>query len=371
MYTIILAFLTAFTLTYFVIPSIIRISEKKRLFDEPGERRSHTVSTPSLGGIGIFAGVLFSIVLWTPFDVFEENQYILCSFIIIFLIGVSDDLDPLTPTAKLIGQVLAAVILVFKSNVKLTSLYGILGVQALPEWAAVTLSVFTILVIINAFNLIDGINGLSGSMGILISVVLGSWFYFVENIQLAIVSFALAGACMAFLKYNITPARIFMGDTGSLFLGVTCSILAIKFIEVHNVLPDNHAYSVNAAPAVAIGILILPLFDTLRVFTVRILRGTSPMSPDRNHLHHLLIDSGLTHMQATSVLVFTNALFIGFALYFQHIGNMNLLLLILLMALIGSGILHYNVRKIRRQKGETEVQKKSSDSIAITAGKND
>ena len=114
MYTLILAFITAFTLTYNVIPSIIRISEKKRLFDEPGERRSHTVQTPSLGGIGIFAGVLFSIVLWTPFTVFGDLQYILCAFIIIFLIGVSDDLDPLTPTNKLIGQLLAAVILVFR-----------------------------------------------------------------------------------------------------------------------------------------------------------------------------------------------------------------------------------------------------------------
>ena len=233
-----------------------------------------------------------------------------------------------------------------------------------------TLSVFTILVIINAFNLIDGINGLSGSMGILIAGVLGFWFYLVENIQLAIVAFSLAGACMAFLKYNFTPAKIFMGDTGSLFLGVTCSILAVKFIEMHNVLPDNHAYSINAAPAVAIGILILPLFDTLRVFTVRILRGKSPMSPDRNHLHHLLIDTGLTHMHATGILVFTNMLFIGFALYFQHIGNMNLIVLILLLSIIASGILHYNVRKIRRDKSSIKPAAKK-ETVIISPAKND
>lgn len=373
MYILILAFITAFTLTYNVIPSIIRISEKKRLFDEPGERRSHTVQTPSLGGIGIFAGVLFSMVLWTPFTVFGDLQYILCAFIIIFLIGVSDDLDPLTPTNKLIGQLLAAIILVFKANIKLTSLYGILGVQVLPEWAAILLSVFSILVIINAFNLVDGINGLSGSLGTLISIVLGSWFFLTKNLDLAIVSFSLAGACIAFLKYNITPAKIFMGDTGSLFLGLTCSILAIQFIEIHNVLPDNNVYAINAAPAVAIGIMILPLFDTLRVFTVRAMRGRSPMSPDRNHLHHLLLDSGLSHMQATSVLVFTNVIFIGFALYFQHIGNMNLLLLILILALLGTAILHYNVRRQKLKEMVALNKKKAAeiDKISSSSSEND
>jgi len=308
-----------------------------------------------------------------PFTVFGDLQYILCAFIIIFLIGVSDDLDPLTPTNKLIGQLLAAVLLVFKANVKLTSLYGILGIQVLPEWAAISLSVFTILVIINAFNLVDGINGLSGSLGTLISVVLGSWFFLTKNLDLAIVSFSLAGACVAFLKYNITPAKIFMGDTGSLFLGLTCSILAIQFIEIHNVLPDNNVYAINAAPAVAIGIMILPLFDTLRVFTVRAMRGRSPMSPDRNHLHHLLLDSGLSHMQATTILVTTNVLFIGFALYFQHIGNMNLIMLILALALIGTAILHYNVRKQKiKEMQELERKKKAkSDLISSTSTDND
>ena len=200
MYEIVLSFLTAFTLTYFAIPSIINIARVKNLCDEPGERRSHTVSTPSLGGIGIFAGVIFSVILWTPFDNFKELQYILCSFIIIFLIGAKDDIIPIAPNKKLIGEVLAAAILVFKSNVKITSMYGIFGIYELPEVVSVLLSIFTILVIINAFNLIDGINGLSGSIATLISVTLGTWFFLTNQIELAIVGFALAGAVIAFLK---------------------------------------------------------------------------------------------------------------------------------------------------------------------------
>jgi len=317
--------------------------------DEPGERRSHTVSTPSLGGIAIFAGVLFSIILWTPFQIFGDLQYILCSFIIIFLIGAKDDILPMRPRNKLIGQFLAAAILVWKANVKLTSFYGILGIYDLPEWFAIPFSIFIIIVIINAFNLIDGINGLSGSIGTLIAMFLGVWFFLVDRTDLAIVAFAMSGAVVAFLKYNFTPAKIFMGDTGSLFVGLTCAILTIEFIELHKVLA-NHPYAFHAVPAVAIGILILPLFDTLRVFTTRIARGKSPLYPDRTHIHHLLLDYGFTHMQATGILVAVNVMFIMIVFYFQDIGTLNLLLLVFTIALVLSIGLYWSVyqKKLRQ-----------------------
>lgn len=331
MYDIILAFITSFALTYLAIPSIIHVALKKHLVDEPGERRSHKVSTPSLGGIGIFAGMLFSIIMWTPFNYFGDLQYILCAFIIIFLIGAKDDIDPMSPSKKFVGELFAAAILVFKANVKLTSLYGIFGIFVLPEWASIILSIFTILVIINAFNLIDGINGLSGSLGFLITVTLGYWFYLVDSIEISIVAFSLCGSVVAFLRYNITPAKIFMGDTGALLLGMVCSILAIKFIELHNEIPGS-PYTFDAAPSMAVAILILPLFDTLRVFVIRIMNGKSPFHPDRLHIHHLLIDTGLTHTQATALLFVTNVLFILLAIKLQHIGNLALLIVLLASA---------------------------------------
>ncbi len=343
MYDVILSMITAFTLTYLAIPSIINVAKKKGLVDEPGERRSHKDSIPTLGGIGIFAGVIFSIVLWTPFNVFQDLQYILCAFIILFLIGAKDDILPMSAWKKLGGQIFAASLLVFKANIRLTSLYGIFGIYELPHWIGIGLSIFTILVIINAFNLIDGINGLSGSISTLISLTLGTWFFLIDQIDLAIVAFALAGSVIAFLKYNFTPARIFMGDTGSLLVGMVCAILAIKFIEMHRTLQDS-IYALKSAPAVAIGILILPLFDTLRVFVIRILRGHSPLSPDRRHIHHMLIDSGLTHMQATFSLVIVNVLFILLAIKYQDIGNLNLLMLILIIAGLLTAALHFYIR---------------------------
>lgn len=347
MNSIVLAFITSLALTYLAIPSIIGIAKKKNLFDEPGERRSHTVRTPSLGGIAIFAGTLFSIILWTPFQYFGDLQYILCSFIIIFLIGAKDDIDPISPTKKFLGELFAACILVFRANVRLTSLYGIMGVGELHYAWSVILSIFTIIVIINAFNLIDGINGLSASLGILISATLGIWFMKIDAVELAMVAFALVGSLVAFLKYNITPAKIFMGDTGALLLGLVCSILTIKFIELHRVIGDS-PYAFKAAPSIAIAILILPLFDTLRVFTIRLLKGKSPFFPDRSHIHHLLIDTGLTHMQATGILIFVNIAFIFLAVSLQGIGNLYLLLVILLVAIILSMVL--NKLSIAKQK---------------------
>jgi len=331
-YDIILAFITAFGLTYVAIPSIISVARKKNLVDEPGERRAHHVSTPSLGGIAIFAGVIFSIILWTPFNYFADLQYILCSFIIIFLIGAKDDIDPISPRIKFLAQLFAAFILVFTAKIKITSFYGIFGIQELPLIWSYLFSILTIIVIINAFNLIDGINGLSGSLGALICCTFGTWFLMIDVVELAIVAFATAGAIIAFLYYNVTPAKIFMGDTGSLLLGLVCSILAIEFIEQNKIL-ENSAYFVSSAPSVAIGILILPLFDTMRVFVLRIIKGKSPFSPDKTHIHHLLLNTGLNHMQSTGVLVFINVFFIMVSLYFQFLGTEWLLFILLTLAL--------------------------------------
>lgn len=349
MYDIILSFITAFVLTYLAIPSIIHIAKEKHLVDVPGDRTSHQEVTPSLGGIGIFAGMIFSIVLWTPFKVFGDLQYILGSFIIIFLIGAKDDILPMSPGKKMLGQLLAAFILVYKANIRLTSFYGIFGVYQLPEVVSIVVTIFTIIVIINAFNLIDGINGLSGGIGAIISFALGTWFLLIDSMGLAIIAFSLLGAIGAFLRYNVTPAKIFMGDTGSLLLGLVCAILVIQFIELHKLIPGSKFYF-RAAPAAAIGILILPLFDTFRVFVTRVLRGRSPFQPDRNHIHHLLIDTGLSHMQATIILMFINVVFIGLVMKFQFLGNMNLLVLVLGLATALTALLYFISRKKRQQK---------------------
>ncbi|MDQ3141547.1 MAG: undecaprenyl/decaprenyl-phosphate alpha-N-acetylglucosaminyl 1-phosphate transferase [Bacteroidota bacterium] len=333
MYQIVLCFLTSFFITYAAIPSIIKIAKVKMLVDEPGGRRSHILNIPTLGGIAIFAGVIFSIILWTPFEHFGKLQYILCSFIIIFLIGAKDDILPLTPYKKMLGQIFACGLLVFLSNIRITSFYGIFFIDEIPYWLSILLSFFTLLVIINAFNFIDGINGLAAGLGILISATFGSWFYLTDQLVLAILSFALVGALSAFLKYNVTPAKIFMGDTGALLIGTICGIMTIQFIELHKN-PAIPEFQMESGPSVAIGILFIPLYDMLRVFVLRTIKAQSPFHADRTHIHHKMIDAGLTHLQASCILVGANLLVIVGVIQFRVIGNFYLLLSLTTLSLI-------------------------------------
>lgn len=345
MHALVLGFITAFTLTYLIIPVIIRIAQERKLYDHPNERSAHQDPTPSLGGIGIFAGTICAVVLWTPIHSFGILQYILASFVLIFLIGVLDDLLPMSAPKKFLGQVLVAIILAYKSDVRLTSLYGILGIEELPELTGFLISVVIIVGIINSFNLVDGINGLAGSIGLLACTTWGIWFAATGSTALAVVAFSLTGAIVAFLKYNFTPARIFMGDTGSLLIGTVCAILAIKFVELNRQDLVDSRFAFRAAPAIAMAVLIIPLFDTLRVFLMRVLRGKSPFSPDKNHIHHLLLQAGLNHMQATMALVVVNLLFILLAFSLHTLGSMALLLIELSLALLLTELLRFLVRR--------------------------
>ncbi|MBK6930026.1 MAG: undecaprenyl/decaprenyl-phosphate alpha-N-acetylglucosaminyl 1-phosphate transferase [Saprospirales bacterium] len=346
MFALLLGFITAFTLTYLAIPVIIRVAREKKLYDRPNERSAHAEPTPSLGGIAIFAGTICGIILWAPVQLFGTLQYVLAALVIIFLIGIRDDLSPLSPAKKLFGQMLAALILVYKSHVKVNSFDGVFGLYELPELVSFSLSIIAIAGIINAFNLIDGINGLAGSIGLLVCLTLGCWFFAAGHIAFAVVALSLAGALTAFLKYNFTPARIFMGDTGAMLTGAVCALLAIKFIELNRTAPVAVAFRPGAAPAIAVAILILPLFDTLRVITHRLSNGKSPFYPDRSHIHHTLLDAGLTHMQATSVLVALNTLIILWVAAL-HAWETNLLFLLELVFVLA---LSYWLRRLVRQR---------------------
>ena len=351
MFNIVLSFITAFALSYMMMPSIIDMAILKKLaVPAPRARDAHKVPTPSLGGISIFIGVVFSIILWTPYDIFEDLQYILCGLLILFVIGVKDDIVEMSARRKLVGQILAAGILVFKSDILITDFQGIFDVNELPGWVSVALSIFVIIVIMNSFNLIDGINGLSGSITTLVTLFFGGWFLAVDEAGLAIMAFATMGSVVAFLRYNFPNAKVFMGDAGSLVLGMIISVLTIRFIELQIKLPVTNPYHYSAAPAMAIATLILPLFDTARVFISRAIRGRSPLQPDRNHVHHLLIDSGLSHTQATLILVTVNVIFIILVVQLQGMGNALLLGFIILLALAFMGVLQLRVMRKRRLK---------------------
>lgn len=300
----------------------------------------------------MFIGFILSILLTLNFaQEAPEFQFYIAAFLLIFFLGIKDDIMVISPTKKFLGQLLVASILIYKANLVITNMHGLFGVSELNPFCSYALTIFAIVVIINAFNLIDGVDGLAGGLGLMSSLVFAIFFLVNKNIPYAVLGFSFAGCLLAFLYYNFYPARIFMGDTGSLLIGLVNSILVLKFIQDGT---NYSLYPVAATPAVGFGVLLLPLMDTLRVFTIRVVQGRSPFSPDRNHIHHLFLSRGFDHKSVTLICVFSAVVISVAAFTFQGIGTS--LLLVALMTLFFSLVYLLSYKKskykLRAIKGE-------------------
>jgi UDP-N-acetylmuramyl pentapeptide phosphotransferase/UDP-N-acetylglucosamine-1-phosphate transferase len=347
-YQCILSFLVACFVAVIAIPVVIKISELKSLMEKPGERRSHTTPTPTFGGIAIYAGVLIAYFLWPSIDQTEiyRTNLSVAGMTILFFIGIKDDLVGIDPNKKIMFQVLAAMILIFFGELRVDYLYGILGFHHIPDIVGILLTCFIFIALTNAINLIDGIDGLAGGIATIASATFGGWFLLTNHFTMACLAFTLAGALIGFLRFNFSKtSKIFMGNTGSLIIGFMLAFFAVRFVNL-NVSFRYEPTAFFNAPIIAIVILIVPIFDTLRVFLVRILAGRSPFSADRNHMHHILLDNGLTHLQTTTVLCgLSLANTILFFLLHRNISNTESLLI--LAALFGLYMLVSFVLKMR------------------------
>ncbi len=361
----------AFIITFLAIPIILQVAEKKNLYDIPDERKIHINPVASLGGVGIFAGFLLASLLSIQVYLNQEFQYFFAAALVIFFLGLKDDLMILSASKKFIGQIIAASILIHLGGIRFDSMHGLFGFEGVSEGFGLALSYLTIIVVINSFNLIDGVDGLASSLGILSMFVFGVYFFIINQQAYALLSFAMAGSLVAFLIFNHQPARIFMGDSGSLMIGLVNSILVIKFINVAN--SPLVAVPIQSAVAVGFAILIVPLLDTLRVFSIRIYKGRSPFTPDRNHVHHLLLDRGLSHAAITFTCVAINIAFIAMAYLGKSLGPNYLLLIMLSISFAGLGMLYYARprRKMviaKRSDGATEL-KTASKVVTLTKEK--
>ena len=359
---ILLSSALAFIITFFAIPVIIQVAKDKKLFDEPDERKVHKTVIPTLGGLGIFAGFIIATLMGVPAGISSELQYFAAAAIVVFFLGIKDDILVLSASKKFIGQLIAAGILIRFGGVSLNNMHGLLGVYEIPHIASIALSLFTIIVITNSFNLIDGVDGLAGCLGLLTAVVFGSYFLYTGYTMYAVMAFSLAGSLIGFLIYNFSPAKIFMGDTGSLLLGLVNSILVIKFINLAGS-PDV-SFPIEAAPAVGFSILMIPLFDTLRVFGLRILDRRSPFSPDRTHIHHFLLDLGFSHKKITLTCVSANIVLIAMAFSLRSLGTSTVVAILMLTAFAFIGIIYFF-----RQKTKSVVVQKSTDKELIKSHK--
>lgn len=299
-----LCFLTAFAISLVTIPPIIHFVTRYKLYDVPDHRKMHSAPIPTMGGIAIFFGMMAALAWWFPL---EGNTPALAFFIaicILFCIGIMDDLRDLSAKFKLLIEIVLA-IMIAVAGIRLESMNGLFGIYELPIAAQYALTVLAIVGVTNAFNLIDGIDGLAGGLGFMSLIVLGLFLTMSGEAGLALIAFAMAGALLAFLYFNFNPAKIFMGDTGSLVLGFVIAVLCIKLTQVNN---NGTARILHHAPVFVLGIVMIPVFDTLRVFAERIWRGKSPFHADKTHIHHLLTNAGYSHAFALKMICAVHAM---------------------------------------------------------------
>ena len=319
--------LVSFLFGWIAMPVVIRIAKAKGFVVRPNKRMSHTGEVPNIGGLNI----CFSFILTYLFFEFEQmnhNQFFMIGLFAIMVIGFIDDILVLTPLSKLLGETLAGIALIGFADIRITHLHGIFGINEIGIIPSYLISLFILIAIINAVNLIDGIDGLASGLGILYCLFFAIYFGLVGETGWSFIGICMIGSLAVFFIYNVFGNRdkIFMGDSGSLLLGYLLTAFVFRFCEINALGSIPAQFHMSASPAVAICVLTVPIFDTIRVSITRIKKGRSPFQPDKNHIHHLLLRTGLNHIQTTCVLLLVSLLFIALGIVGR---NWNLWLLLI------------------------------------------
>lgn len=323
------ALLISGLLVYICIPVIVRISEEKNLMDKPNKRKINKKPVPNLGGVAIFIGIIIAVLLAIGRMNYNDLRYILAAIILLFFIGIKDDILIISPRMKFGVQAICAIILIMLGDIRFTHFHGIFGINALSYTSSFILSLITIVGLTNAFNLIDGIDGLASGLGILMALLFGIFFFVWGHLEYTILCAAIVGALYAFSLYNLFGHRnkVFMGDTGSLIIGLLIAVMAIKFNEFSI---DTSIY--KTAPMLSMAIVFIPLGDMARVFIIRIKHKKSPFSPDMTHLHHKYLSLGYSHLHASIVIVLLNLCVFAIIYTLRGWSNYALLLILVIFA---------------------------------------
>ncbi len=344
------SFLSSLTVGIFFYPVLIKVLSKYNISESPGGRKIHKVETPSMGGIGFIFATILSLAIWGPLFPIPDLRYLLGGIAIMFFIGLRDDMVELRASQKLLGQLVASVLVVVASDIRITSLNGFIGVHELNYAVSCSFSIFVLLALTNAFNLIDGLDGLAGTIAIIVFSLLGVWFMAHGLESYAVLCFILLGSIVAFMIFNWHPAKIFMGDTGSLTLGFTMGALILAFMEYNTALPTGNPWKVEPVFSTGIALMIFPLYDMARVFTRRISQGKGPMTPDKSHVHHFLMRMGMRHNQVALFLGGLQLCFIALVFMMKDSSDHLVLPIVALIALgLGYRLDKITVKYVRKK----------------------
>jgi len=321
--------ITSFVFIHVMMPFLRKTARKIQLVDKPNFRKVHTIPVPLIGGIAIALATSFSLLTSYRFVNGSPEPFIMLGASIVLLItGVLDDKMDIRAIYKFIIQ-LGCAYFIAASGIRITTMYGIFGINTLPVLLQYFLTMIVIAGVVNAFNLMDGIDGLAGSLATIGFIVLAVLSYIMGDNQLTVMYTAFVGSLIGFLRFNLGKNKIFMGDGGSLFLGFILVVSGLKMLKpvysLQHINPDSILM-------IIVGIFLLPVLDSLRVYRGRIKNGDSPFKADKNHIHHLFLLLGFNHKSTSLAISISTVCILVLTLVLSMFFRMTTVLLIVVLA---------------------------------------
>jgi UDP-N-acetylmuramyl pentapeptide phosphotransferase/UDP-N-acetylglucosamine-1-phosphate transferase len=343
---IIITLLGCFFITKLLIKQFIKRAYQKDLLDKPNERKLQIKAIPTSGGVPLFVGLLISLVFALMLSLIELNELIIFSFGgVILLLGYIDDRKNLNAKTRFLIEIILGITIAF-FDYRIHNFNGFLTIEELPIIWQYIITVFAVVLIVNAFNLIDGVDGLLGGISLINMIVFSFLFLYFNQLALSFFSILIGIGILVFLTFNFNPAKIFMGDAGSLFLGLITTILSIELINSSP--QENSLYLM-----IVFAMIMIPVFDTLRVFFIRMLRKKSPFSADQNHAHHYLIKFGFNHKKVVLFIYLSHILICSLVIItYDYLKNDTLVVLFIATVSLSELITHKKVvlHKLHRLK---------------------
>lgn len=313
---LILYYITLFVVsllsTWWIFKRVLRIAKLKNIVDNPDARKLQRVPVPVLGGVAVFFGMSVALAAAGLIHDVSNLFAMVCAMVIMLYVGTMDDIIGLTPKIRFIIEIIVVLLLIYCNNYSIDNFHGLWGIYAIPKWIAIPLTVFACVGIINAINLIDGVNGLSSGYCIVTCLIFGFAFIITGDVSRASLAILAIGALIPFFFHNVfgKDSKMFIGDGGTLLMGTIMSVFVINAIKSDSTITMFTPENFGVIPF-TLALLVIPVFDTLRVMTARILRGTSPFNPDKTHLHHLLLDLHFSHVGTTATEILFNLFVVG------------------------------------------------------------
>lgn len=348
--TILLPFVIAFIATKWIFPKALNIALVKNIVDNPNARKLQRTPVPILGGLTIFFGMTMGIASAIMQGDYVDIFPVLVSMILILIIGTIDDIIDLTPSFRFLIEIMIVLVLIFSSGASLNDFHGLWGFWEVPMWFSLMLTIVAAVGMINAINLIDGVDGLSSGFCIMASSLFGIMFYFAGNGSMLVLAAVAIGALIPFFFHNVfgRTSKMFIGDGGTLLMGIILSTFVIRTLT-HGTSCASLDPNLGLIPF-TISVMSIPVFDTLRVMSIRILRGKSPFSPDKTHLHHLFIEMGFSHIGTTvSILSFNTLIVVCWWLSYRLGCSVEWQLYIVLILALTLTFVFYKFMKIQQR----------------------